>query len=72
MGIFLAPNGAMSMNHSRLDGRFFGGDVQNQQIVSGADINAPVPVLEPSSFALFGVGSLFVGICSGRRRAKSV
>ena len=55
-GIFLDPNGSMQINHSVLDGRFFGGDVQNQQIVSGATINAPVP--EPSSAALATLGLL--------------
>jgi hypothetical protein len=63
-GIFLDPNGAMSMDHSILNGRFFGGDVQNQQIVSGAFINAPI-VPEPSSAALAVVGLL--GLLAWRR-----
>jgi hypothetical protein len=46
-GTFLDPNGAMQMNNSTLNGRFFGGDVQNQQIVSGANINAPTPPRRP-------------------------
>jgi len=54
-GIFLDPNGAMQINHSDLRGRFWGGDVQNQQIVSGANITAPVP--EPSAFILAGLGA---------------
>jgi hypothetical protein len=54
-GIFLDPNGSMQINHSQLNGRFFGGDVQNQQIVSGANITAPVP--EPSAFVLAGLGA---------------
>src|SRR6185295_19810098 len=56
-GIFLDPNGSMQINHSVLNGRFFGGDVQNQQIVSGADIHAPATVPEPSSVIVL-VGSL--------------
>src|SRR5204863_5181564 len=55
-GIFLDPNGSMQMNNSVLNGRFFGGDVANQQIVSGATINAPVP--EPSTLALLGFAAL--------------
>jgi hypothetical protein len=61
-GIFLDPNGGMQINHSVLNGRFFGGDVTNQQIVSGADINAPPPgqgVPEPSTFVL-GIAGLAV------------
>src|SRR5579862_3631913 len=54
-GTFLDPNGAMQINHSVLNGRFFGGDTHDDQIVSGIDTVAPVP--EPSSYALvfFGV-----------------
>jgi len=48
-GIFLDPNGGMQINHTVLDGRFFGGDVVNQQIVSGASIYAPVAVPEPTT-----------------------
>jgi hypothetical protein len=55
-GIFLDPNGGMQFNHGLLNGRFFGGDVVNQQIVSGASIVAPVP--EPGSIALIGLGLL--------------
>jgi hypothetical protein len=63
-GIFLDPNGGMQIKHRVLNGRFWGGDVQNQQIVSGADINAPVP--EPASWvlAISGVGAF------GLRRLK--
>jgi len=55
-GTFLDPNGGMQFNHGILDGRFFGGDVVNQQIVSGANITAPVP--EPGTAALAGLGIL--------------
>jgi choice-of-anchor A domain-containing protein len=44
-GDFLDPNGSMSLTHSVLDGRFFGGDTSNMQIVSGDTLNAPPPVL---------------------------
>ncbi len=55
-GIFLDPNGSMQFNHGILNGRFFGGDVANQQIVSGASINAPIP--EPGAAAIGGLGLL--------------
>jgi hypothetical protein len=65
-GTWLDPNGAMSLVHSTLDGRFFGGDTQNQQIVSGAFINAPVPA--PATLALLA-GSMLAGGVRRRRRA---
>jgi len=62
-GTFLDPNGGMQINHSVLNGRFFGGDVVNQQIVSGAFITAPVP--EPGTAAL---GALALGVFALRRK----
>jgi len=63
-GIFLDPNGAMQFNHGILIGRFFGGDVANQQIVSGASIIIP----EPSAVALAFVGVLVLGLVIRQRR----
>ena len=63
-GIFLDPNGAMQMTNSVLNGRFFGGDVANQQIVSGDTINIP----ESSSAALAALGLLWL---AGWRRSHS-
>jgi hypothetical protein len=54
-GTFLDPNGMISMNHSVLNGRLFGGDTHDDQIVSGANISAPVP--EPSTLVLAGLGA---------------
>ena len=72
-GIFLDLNGGMQINHSVLNGRFFGGDVVNQQIVSGADINAPPSqtpsVPEPSSMAMvLVIGGLSISGYAWRRR----
>src|SRR5882724_5429669 len=64
-GTFLDPNGAMQMNNSILNGRFFGGDVQNQQIVSGASIFAPANIPEPSCLGLAGLAAVF---CLARKR----
>jgi hypothetical protein len=57
---FLDPNGAISFVNTRITGRIFGGDSVNMQIVSGDTINlppsqAPPPVPEPASFALWGL-----------------
>jgi MYXO-CTERM domain-containing protein len=62
---WLDPNGGMSAVHTDIRGRFFGGDVQNQQIVSGADITMP-PVPAPSAVALLALGAL--GVHRRRRR----
>ncbi len=40
-GVLLAPNDAMSLDNSNLDGRVFGGNSSDMQIVSGDTINAP-------------------------------
>ena len=59
-GTFLDPNGQIQMNHSVLDGRLFGGDSQNEAIVSGAEVNAP-PVPDGGSTMLLmslGLGAL--------------
>jgi hypothetical protein len=64
-GTFLDPNGAIQINHSILDGRLFGGDSQNMQIVSGANINAP-PIPEPAHTAF--ILALLMGIAIAARR----
>ena len=67
-GIFLDPNGGMQMNNTVLNGRFFGGDVQNQQIVSGASIFAPIP--EPASATVLILGAA-LGVLQIRRARRS-
>ena len=60
---FNLTNGAVSIVHSVLNGRVFGGDTSNMQIVSGDTLTAPTRVPEPSSPASFvtvlgGVGAV--------------
>lgn len=61
-GVFLDPNGMVSIVHSILNGRIFGGDSHDEQIVSGALINTPsVQVPDAgSSLLLLSMGMGFV------------
>jgi hypothetical protein len=60
-GIFLDPNGAVSVTNTNLLGRVFGGDSHDMQIVSGDTITAPTGVPEPSTLVSLGVGLLAIG-----------
>jgi hypothetical protein len=74
-GVFLDPFGQMSAVNTDIQGRFFGGDSVNVQIVSGADITGPKPptsVPAPAGvlLSLAGAGSFggFAGLSWLRRR----
>jgi hypothetical protein len=77
-GDFLDPNGPISVVHSVLDGRVFGGDSHDMQIVSGGTLNAPPasgppppppPIPEPASIALLGTALLAFSIFVKKRIA---
>jgi hypothetical protein len=71
-GVFLDPNGAISVTNANLLGRVFGGDTHDFQYVSGSTITAPavLPTPEPSTVvvALTGLGSL--GLAAALRRLR--
>jgi hypothetical protein len=61
-GIFLDPLGTIQITHTTVNGRVFGGDSSDMQIVSGDTINGPqgtnpqVTTPEPPAIALFALG----------------
>jgi hypothetical protein len=57
-GIFLDPNGTISIDNTNLNGRVFGGGSHDMQVVSGDDITVPetVPVPEANTWALLILG----------------
>jgi hypothetical protein len=67
VGDFLDPLGTVSMNHAVLDGRLFGGDSSDMQIVSGATLDAPVVTPLPGALPLM-VTALAGGFAFLRRR----
>jgi len=67
-GIILAPNDVISVTNANLDGRVFGGDSNDMQIVSGDTIKAPAATPEPASLTLLGAGILAVGTFLRRRK----
>jgi hypothetical protein len=64
-GVFLDPNGAISVVNTNITGRVFGGDSHDMQIVSGDVIDSP-PVPEPAHTAF--VLGLMMAIAIAARR----
>jgi choice-of-anchor A domain-containing protein len=70
-GVILAPNDVLSMNAAALDGRIFGGDSSDMQIVSHNILDAPEgTVPEPSSSIL--LVTLVVGLFVFGRSRRSL
>ena len=73
-GVFLSPDGVMSMNNSTLCGRFFGGGGMDGNTFANMDINKSaietcVVAPEPSTYVLLGMGALVLILVHRRRRA---
>ena len=66
-GVFLDPNGAISVVNTNLDGRVFGGDTHDEQVVSGSTINTPTGAPEPGSILLLGAGLSSMALLRRRR-----
>jgi hypothetical protein len=71
-GTFLDPNGTMSLVNATLNGRFFGGDSNNMQIVSGGHVNQPPSTVpEPNSISVLLGLSLATALVFRRKLASS-
>jgi hypothetical protein len=73
-GIILAPNNAISLVNANLNGRAFGGDSQDMQIVSGTTIVPPPPsqiTAAPEAGTLWLLGMGLIGIGGFLRRRVS-
>jgi hypothetical protein len=75
-GTFLDPNGAISVVHTRLTGRVFGGDRSDMQIVSGDTLNAPHAAVDtapvPSSIALLLSAAIPLALLAWHRRRLGI
>jgi hypothetical protein len=69
-GDILAPNDAISLVNASFNGRVFGGDSSDMQIVSGDHVVQPASTPEPSSIilALLGCAGLVVTRLRAKRR----
>jgi hypothetical protein len=59
-GVFLDPEGKIQMNEITVEGRVFGGDSQEMQLVSGFNLDAPPPAFgapEPATLALLAAAA---------------
>ena len=66
-GVFLNPNGPISVTNANVFGRVFGGDTHDFQLVSGSNITTP-PVPEPKQFFVLLGFSLAIALTASRKK----
>ena len=73
-GVFLDPNGAITVVHANVVGRVFGGDSSDMQIVSGDHITQPrlQVVPEPATMTIRLTGAIPLGLLGAFRRRRQV
>lgn len=71
-GIFLDPNGAISVTNAVVDGRVFGGDTHDFQYVSGAKISCPQAVSVPDTGSSFLLLSFALALLVGAKKLFQV
>jgi hypothetical protein len=69
-GIFLDPNGAISVVNANVLGQVFGGDTHDFQYVSGATITTTTSVPEPSTLILLATGLFVMTGLASRRKVR--
>jgi hypothetical protein len=72
-GVILAPSDAISLSNTNLYGRVLGGGSSDMQIVSGANVYAPIQppgVPEPAAWALMLAGFGGIGALARARRRR--
>lgn len=70
-GVFLDPNGVVSITNTNLNGRVFGGGTHDMEVVSGDDINVPVPIPEADTWVLMSLGLVTLGVVRAVQRRKA-
>jgi hypothetical protein len=71
-GVFLDPNGAISVTNANVAGRVFGGDTHDFQYVSGSTITASMTTVPEPSNLLELIGFSAVILLAAARRKKSI
>ena len=69
-GVFLNPNGAISVTNANVVGRVFGGDTHDFQYVSGSTITQPLTAVPEPKSVFFLIGFSAIVVITSRRNLK--
>lgn len=69
-GVFLNPNGAISVTNANVVGRVFGGDTHDFQYVSGSTITQPLTAVPEPKSVFFLIGFSAIVVIASRRNLK--